>query len=1320
MKNKIKNIYPANSLQQGFIFQSLNRGDDAYIEQFIFEINDSLSIDKFITAWEYIVKQYPSLRTCFNWEEEIIQIIYEEGNLDYKLYDISAHDQESQIQFIENLKKEDRNQGFALDKLPLFRIAIIKINDNKYTIIKSSHHIILDGWSTQLIFRQFIRFYEKLVNNQSIEIEEDLTYLESQEYISANIEKARAFWDKKLDKNSAGGINYLFDVPFDLHHYRHVQKPCKISLDITKECYLRIKEFSKKQGVSMNTVLQFSWHKILHIFGTNDTSVVGTVFSGRNIPVTNIEKSVGLFANTLPVIVNWDDNLSIKEKLLQLQNIIMDIDEHSFSLLADLHTHGEKLFNSLFAFQNYPSINEDTLYVISDVIEKFDYPLCFQISEYSENKLSIYLSFDEAILKFSTAERILNMFEIILEQIIEKPEEKHHFIKFLSSEEEKKYIEIQEKASPELENNESKIIIETFEKNVSAAPDNTAVTFGESNITYQNLNEFANQLGDYLRKEYHIKANDFVGVRLLHSEQLIGALLGVLKSGAAYVPIRPDWPEERQEFVISDTNIKVIIDEVFLENFLEKKENYSKNNLPHVNTPEDSMYVIYTSGTTGKPKGVPVSNYNLARLFEVATEHFDFDQKDAWTLFHSYAFDFSVWEIFGALLHGSKLVVVEPHFTKDLHGFIKLCAKNQVTVLNLTPTFFYLFTNQLDTITDQLSLRYVILGGEAFHNNKIADWWKYTKHIDHPIKLSNMHGITECTIFDTYKEVFQSDNGVSNIGKSLRDFRIYILDSHSRLVPDGVKGELYISGPGVVKGYLNREDLTQARFVDNPFVEDKNSAYSIMYKTGDMVKRLETGDLEYIGRNDRQVKIRGHRIELGEVESNISDIGFIKDCCVVADKNENNQKQELLCYYILNDEALFDSGSDLVTSWQQVFDHNYNDQGEDVEADFTGWNSFITDEKILEPEMEKWRSVILNTIGNVQDKNILEIGVGTGLLMFNLIRNDIKKYIGVDLSEVVINRLNSIVGDNTNVELFRLDAHQVNELPVSQSFDTVIISSVCQYFPDIFYFEDVVSKAFEKLELGGKIIIADIRDYDLHRDLITEKMLYQNKSFTEFDIDKLASDENEFLISQKYFELLGVNNANIEVIVSVRELNFITELSKYRYDVIISKKEETLNGLAFPDKHHKGLFNIPNINLHVREAVKEKLSSTLPYYMIPSTYMRLNSFPVNTNGKLEFGLLPKHHVTNASIYVAPTSEIEIILSRLWFEILGGTRYGIKDNFFKSGGNSISAILLVNKLKDSFNLDFNVGDIFTYNTIEKMGTYISEHNQQSVIIEEWEI
>ncbi|QIY90740.1 non-ribosomal peptide synthetase [Chryseobacterium gallinarum] len=1319
MKNKIKNIYPANSLQQGFVFQALHKGDDAYIEQFILEINDTLDIDLFIKAWEYVIKQYPSLRTAFNWEEEIIQVIYEEGKLDYKLYDISFYDEESQRNFIENLKKEDRNQLFSLNQLPLFRIGIIKIDDHKYIIIKSSHHIILDGWSTQVMFRQLIRFYEQLVYNQVVQIEEDLTYLESQEYIFTNLEKAEAFWKTYLNKNIPNDINNVLDAKINIHNYYQVEKPHKISLEINKECYGKIKTFSKKHGININTLLQFSWHKILQTFGKHNTSVVGTVFSGRNIPVTNIENSVGLFANTLPVIVDWDDELSIQEKLLQLQNTIIDIDEHSFSLLADLHTNGEKLFNNLFSFQNYPGIEADMRYRISDIIEKFDYPLCIQIFEYSEDILSISLSFDEMLLKPSTGYRKLHMFETILDQIVENPDMKHQFIKLISQEEEQKYIKIQEDSAPESENKESKIIIETFEKHSVSKPDNIAVAFGGTDITYQELNELANQLGDYLRKKHHIKANYFVGVRLLRSEQLIVALLGVLKSGAAYVPISPEWPEERQAFVIGDTNIKVIIDENFLDNFFKEKENYSKTNLSHINTSDDFLYVIYTSGTTGNPKGVPVSNHNLARLFDVASEYFDFHEKDVWTLFHSYAFDFSVWEIFGALLYGGKLIVVEPHLTKDLQGFIELCAKSQVTILNLTPSFFYLFTNQMDAISDKLNLRYVILGGEAFHSNKISEWWKYTEHHDHPIKLINMYGITEGTVHVTYKEVFRSENGISNIGKALKDFRIYILDDHHCLVPDGVIGELYISGPGVVQGYLNREDLTQARFVDNPFVEDKNSAYSTMYKTGDMVKRLETGDLEYIGRNDKQVKIRGHRIELGEIESKISEIPFIKGCCVIADNNGSNEAKELLCYYLLNDGALMDSRSDLVKSWQQVFDYNYNDQGVDVEADFTGWNSFITDEKIPEMEMEKWRSVILNTIGSVQNKNILEIGVGTGLLMFNMIKKNIVKYIGIDLSAVVIDRLNGIVGDNVNVELFNLDAHQIDQLPVSVPFDTIIISSVCQYFPNISYFENVVSKALEKLELGGKMIIADIRDYSLHRDLIEEKMLYQNKNFTEFDIDQLASDENELLISQKYFELLNSNNPNIEVTVSLRQHHFVEELSKYRYDIVILKKEPVAE-LSFPDKHCKGLFNIPNINLHVREAVKEKLSTILPSYMIPNIYMGLNSFPLNTNGKLEFKLLPRQHISSNSIYLAPRNENEIILSRLWSEILGGTRYGIADNFFKSGGNSISAILLVNKLKDSFNMNFNVGDIFTYSTIEKMGNYISENNQQSVIIEEWEI
>jgi amino acid adenylation domain-containing protein len=447
-----------------------------------------------------------------------------------------------------------------------------------------------------------------------------------------------------------------------------------------------------------------------------------------------------------------------------------------------------------------------------------------------------------------------------------------------------------------------------FEQQAEKTPNDIALLFGDTEVTYRQLDRKANQLAHYLI-EKGVGPETLVGVCLERGIEMIVALMGILKAGGAYLPLDPAYPKERIAFMIEDSRMKALVTEesclsalpdhkasvVSLDREGELIARSGDQNPVSGVQPENLAYVIYTSGSTGKPKGALITHANVARLFAATHDQFRFDEKDVWTGFHSYAFDFSVWEIFGALSYGGSLVVVPYWVSRNPEAFEDLLVKESVTVLNQTPSAFRQLINEdLNRGDEPLNLRVVVFGGEALDLKTLKPW--VNKHGDERPQLVNMYGITETTVHVTYRRITEADTSRgqgSVIGMPIGDLQVYLLDAQMQLVPAGVPGELFVAGAGLARGYLNRSDLTADRFVPDPF----GGPGDRLYRTGDVGRRLTDGSLEFVGRNDHQVKIRGHRIELGEIEAVAASHSAVRDCIVIARSDDKGEKR-LVCYVV--------------------------------------------------------------------------------------------------------------------------------------------------------------------------------------------------------------------------------------------------------------------------------------------------------------------------------------------------------------------------------------------------------------------------------------
>lgn len=455
-----------------------------------------------------------------------------------------------------------------------------------------------------------------------------------------------------------------------------------------------------------------------------------------------------------------------------------------------------------------------------------------------------------------------------------------------------------------------------FEAQAARSPDNIAVTLDGARLTYRELNARANQLARHLCKR-GVRPDVLVGICADRTLELVVALLAILKSGGTYVPIDPQYPPDRRAFMLQDSNAPIIVTEqalaadfaastaqtVLLDQDCPAISAEPDSNLDVDVDPENLAYVIYTSGSSGMPKGTPISHRNVLRLFDATDPWFNFGATDVWTLFHSVAFDFSVWELWGALFYGGRLVVVPFGLSRTPDAFHRLLVDERVTVLNQTPTAFrqLMRADEAAPNPGTLTLRYVIFGGEALDLKSLKPW--FDRHGDTHPRLINMYGITETTVHVTYRPVGAADlDAGSVIGKAIPDLQIYLLDAEQRPVPAGESGEIYVGGAGVARGYLNRPELTAQRFIPDPFSAQSSQR---LYRSGDLGRYLPNGDLEYLGRIDHQVKIRGFRIELGEIAAELNRDAGVRESVVVVIESATAEK-ELAAYLVRHRGATVD------------------------------------------------------------------------------------------------------------------------------------------------------------------------------------------------------------------------------------------------------------------------------------------------------------------------------------------------------------------------------------------------------------------------------
>ncbi len=925
LKDQIQDIYPLTPLQRGILFHTLfATNSTAYFEQLICRLDGIDDPTRLSGAFEQLTARHPILRTGFitKGQREPRQVVFNTCKVPLAVHDWRAHSETKCAAMFSKLLVEDRQRGFQLNRPPLMRLTMLRYGESEWRLIWSHHHILMDGWSLPILMRDYFALLggtAALLPPVPRPFSDYVDWLGRQDATAA-----QHFWRTTLgdlqaptplgcDRPAIPGVvpgNDIGRLQRSIEFTQPSQHAPGSGFNLTIA--------AERCRISPSTLLLGAWAILLSRYSRQDDVVFGMTLSGRGIDLPGVDMMVGMLINSLPLRISVPGDAILQEWLAQVQSRQLSLQPMSHCDLAEIQgwsnvPRGQPLFESLVAIDNFPigeQLQTSALdFDISEVWqeEHTHYPLTLVLVP-SVDRLSIKLEFDRARIDPSVAQALFDAYQTVLQQCAARPQ---------ASIGELRLVDAAPAAIPEIApDDDPATLADTFLGIVRRFPERIAVSDGDSkhSLTYLALAQAAIAVARHLRAHGVAPATP-VGICLPRSYMQITAMLGVTLAGGIYVPLDPDYPPERLSYMLEDSAALLVLTSKDVQNVLPSASsrlllepllaNVSADDNIYDYAPpaklhvEHGAYIIYTSGSTGQPKGVLVSQRNVIRLFAATESQFSFDQHDVWSYFHSFSFDFSVWELWGPLLSGGRAVVVPQHVSRDPGMFIELLGQESVTVLNQTPSAFKLLiaAEREKRLALPLALKWVIFGGEVLYLQDLLPWLQC--HGDTNPQLINMYGITETTVHATWRRICAADlerddlRGVSPIGAPLRDLTITLLDQYGHLVPIGATGEIHVGGPGLSHGYLNRSELNQARF---PVIDGHR-----LYRSGDLARRLPDGDLLYCGRSDQQVKIRGFRIELGEVRAALQSHPKIVDVFVAA-LDDGLGSHHLVAYLVSSDD----------------------------------------------------------------------------------------------------------------------------------------------------------------------------------------------------------------------------------------------------------------------------------------------------------------------------------------------------------------------------------------------------------------------------------
>ncbi|MDQ0416185.1 amino acid adenylation domain-containing protein [Croceifilum oryzae] len=1281
-----------------------------------------MNLEAFERAWQTIVDRHAVLRTSFrNDNGTPLQIVAPSMEMKLaNLYEDYTHVAEEKIHEVTKERAyAHANQLFNFETGPLFYTKLVEFPGKQFLFMFVSHHIIWDETSSMNLMREFNELYNAFVTQREPQLPTlSIDYVDYAQWMNRSIEEGyleeqRQYWLKKF-ADAPRGLDLPTDYP----------RPPMVTFNggtilgrFHPELQKQVTDFCQQNNITLYMFLLAVLNLYMHRLSGQQDFVLGSPIQNRDD--VKLENMLGLFATAIPLRCLIEKEMTFEQLVAQSrQTAIEAYDNHVYpsnfvveQIEAEVDLSRSKLFSIMYGLQNnkqnlVKSLQFEGLtcnFKIYDFIEsssRFD--LTFAFDEL-ESGIEINLNYNSDLFKKSTAERIAQQFILLTEQVVMAPEKALHAYSLVTDEE--KHMIVDEWNQTDSEFHEHICIHEKIEQQAEKTPDHIAVQYNHQTLSYRELNEQANQLA-HLLHELGVKSEHKVGITLESSADMLVALVAVLKAGAAFVPVSPELPTNRQKTIIERAGIEVLITRsefdngdvgfsgqlVLMDADRSRIDIQLKKNLDLPVASNQLAYVLFTSGTTGMPKGIEVEHRGVINLFEWSGRKYSLTSEDATLFMTPYTFDASLLETFWPLMFGAKVVIPNKDELKNPIAIGKLVAEHEITILQFVPVLLEAFVNARKNgeFPQSPSLRYVICGG-ALLTRELRD--KFSSQFT--CQLSNHYGPTEVTVdaitFDC-SEPFEGN--VVPIGKPIGNAKVYLLDEQMNLVPVGVPGEIYVASAGLARGYLLDVDATNRSFVPNPFSTDPQSR---LYKTGDVAKYLEDGNIVYMGRIDNQVKVRGNRVELEEVENWLSSHDSIANCAVIHMKDE--RMDGLVAYVELDQEGIpLQMGEEKLKLYTLSQIPSVKSRMDELHL--SAWPAYFAGEEVqreywpkLFHQFSEYQFTLIDQAGHV-------VAAGNTVPIFwNGTNDDLPQ--GWDAGLVKgFTDAEADVEPNTLLVL----AGVVDEVYQGKGLAAMLV------------------KAFKQLALGHGLerLIVPVRP--------TGKHAYPDLSFTEYSElrreDGLPIDNWLRTHERMGGKILQVATHSQYVKASVADWQqwtgtHFTQSGAYSVPDALQKVEVNLEqdvGEYWDPSvwmEHPVSSDTPYAWEYMNpEKIQSFLKQFMPEYMVPQQYMFISHMPLMNSGKIDKLALPEPtlHLHSQREFVLPQSKTEEEILAIWKEILQLDEISVTDNFFDLGGHSLKATQTVTRLTKAFGIQFNLRELFQAVTVRSLAQLVESKRE----------
>lgn len=905
----VEDTYRLSPMQQGILYHyRICPESRVYVQPIVVSLREHLDPDALRRAWKELMHRHSALRTSFRWQglDEPLQVVYSDVPLDIDEYDWRNLLAETKERQFEDYLTSNWDKGFDLSKPPLTRLALFRFGESEYRLVWTYHHIIGDGHSCFVILKEVFSLYEACLNGHEIQYGSSRPYRDYIDWLyERDHSKSESYWRELLK----GFTSPTTANPLPNHHGSPGRRYAEQELHLSETLTSRLLDLSQDLNVTINTLFQGAWAILLSRYSGEEDVVFGAVRAGRRGTIAGSDGVVGPFINTLPVRTQIRESQTAAQMLSALRKQHIAVRPHEHTPLMQVIRWSEmpsetRLFDSFLVFNNThlidrlrstaPSWKKRDIYIL----EQTEFPIT--LYGHGGRRMSLKLAFQREQYDDGMVHRMLRSLSSILQGMLENVHRPVSRIPCLDEDQAHQVVVSWNETSVDYP--QDACLHQLFEAQVERSPNAIAVIFEDQTLTYQVLNQRANQLGHRLMK-LGVGPDVPVGVFMGRSLELVIALYAILKAGGAYLPLDPEFPQERIKYMLEDARVPVLLTQSKLVAKLPEHNAQVQCLEPDWNvlageatsSPQTSVaaenlaYVIFTSGSTGRPKGVMNHHRGICNRLLWMQDEYKLAGSDRIMQKTPFSFDVSVWEFFWPLIVGARLVVARPGGHKDPSYMIDLISRQQITTMHFVPSMLQIFL-EAENVGSCQSLKRVICSGEALPYSLQE---RFFSLLD--AELHNLYGPTEAAVDVSYWKCRpDSELQVVPIGRPVANTQLYILDRHMQPVPIGVPGELHIGGAQVARGYVNRPDLTAERFVPDPFSSDPDAR---LYKTGDRVRFLADGNIQFLGRLDFQVKIRGNRIELGEIEAVLGQDPSVRETVVLC-REDTPGDQRIVAYYV--------------------------------------------------------------------------------------------------------------------------------------------------------------------------------------------------------------------------------------------------------------------------------------------------------------------------------------------------------------------------------------------------------------------------------------